>query len=144
VEEQPTSEPDRGSERSDPGARVLYIEDSEVSVELVRVILSQRPVELIAAGDGAEGIERARSRDPDLILLDLGLPDRPGIEVLEELHADPATESIPVVVLTADTAEEQEARLLAAGAIAYLTKPMDNDLFLALVDGILSRRLEGG
>ena len=124
--------------------RVLCIEDSELTIELVRVILAQRPaIELISALNGAEGVERARRQHPALILLDLGLPDRPGIEVLEELRSDAATEEIPVVVLTADTAKEQEARLLAAGAVAYLTKPMDDDLFLALVDGILSRHLEG-
>jgi CheY-like chemotaxis protein len=92
--------------------------------------------------NAADGIEKARSRQPALILLDLGLPDRPGIEVLEDLHSDPATEAIPVVVLTADATKEQEARLLVAGAIAYLTKPMDHDLFLALVDEILSRKPE--
>jgi CheY-like chemotaxis protein len=142
VEEQPRSEREHASEPSLGSTRVLYIEDSEASIEVVRLILSQRPVELIPAMNGAEGIEKARSRQPALILLDLGLPDRPGIEVLEDLHSDPATETIPVVVLTADTTKEQEARLLVAGAIAYLTKPMDHDLFLALVDEILSRKAE--
>ena len=142
MEEQPRSEREHASERSLGGTCVLYIEDSEASIEVVRLILSRRPVELIPAMNAAEGIEKARSRQPAMILLDLGLPDRPGIEVLEDLHSDPATEAIPVVVLTADTTKEQEARLLVAGAIAYLTKPMDHDLFLALVDEILSRKAE--
>ena len=142
MEEQATPEPDRDGERSLTGARILYIEDSEVSIELVRAILSRRPVELIPALTGADGIDRARSQSPVMILLDLGLPDRPGIEVLEELRSDPATEGIPVVVLTADTNKEQEARLLVAGAMAYLTKPMDHDLFLALVDETLRRHPE--
>jgi CheY-like chemotaxis protein len=142
VEDKPRSEQERAPGRSPGSARVLYIEDSEASIEVVRLILSQRPVELIPAMNAAEGIEKARSLRPALILLDLGLPDRQGIEVLEDLHSDPATEAIPVVVLTADATKEQEARLLVAGAIAYLTKPMDHELFLALVDGILSREAE--
>lgn len=120
--------------------RVLCIEDSALSIKAVEEILSRRPtVDLVPAMTAAEGLELARSEPPKMIILDLGLPDRPGIEVLDELLADERTKSIPVVVLTAETAPVQQARLLMSGAIAYLTKPMNEELFLALVDECLSR-----
>jgi CheY-like chemotaxis protein len=125
-----------------PGrARVLYIEDSELSITVLEGVLAQRPtVDLVAAMDGSAGIEKARGVLPSLIILDLGLPDMPGIEVLEELRSAEETAKIPVIVLTADTDAQQEARLLEAGALAYLTKPMNEDLFLGLVDEVLSGR----
>jgi DNA-binding response OmpR family regulator len=123
---------------SRPRARVLYIEDDQVSVKAVENVLSRRPgLELVAVSKGDEGLALARGDRPLLIILDLGLPDRPGIDVLEELRSDRATREIPVMVLTADTTPEQQARLLVAGAFAYLTKPFSPELLLALVDEIL-------
>jgi len=120
-------------------SRVLYIEDSALAIRVVEEILGKRPtVDLIPAMTAADGIAKARSEQPRLIILDLGLPDRSGVEVLNELRADESTSQIPVLVLTADTDPEQEARLLVSGALAYLTKPMDENLFLALVDECLS------
>jgi len=121
-------------------SKLLYIEDSALAIKVVEELLSRRPtVDLIPAMTAGEGIEKAREELPAMIILDLGLPDRPGIEVLEELRSDRGTSKIPVLVLTADTDPEMEARLLVAGALAYLTKPMDKNLFLALVDETLSR-----
>jgi CheY-like chemotaxis protein len=121
-------------------SRILYIEDSALAIKVVEEILGKRPtVDLVPAMTAADGLERARNERPKMIILDLGLPDRPGIEVLGELQADERTSWIPVLVLTADTDPEQEARLLVSGALAYLTKPMDENLFLALVDECLSR-----
>jgi CheY-like chemotaxis protein len=118
---------------------VLYIEDSALAIKVVEEILAKRPtVDLVPAMTAADGLAKARGELPRMIILDLGLPDRPGIEVLEELRSDPDTSRIPVLVLTADTDPEMEARLLVAGALAYLTKPMDENLFLALVDETLS------
>jgi len=120
-------------------SRVLYIEDSALAIKVVEEILAKRPtVDLVPAMTAADGIAKARSEQPRLIILDLGLPDRSGVEVLDELRADESTSQIPVLVLTADTDPEQEARLLVSGALAYLTKPMDENLFLALVDECLS------
>ena len=119
---------------------VLYIEDSALAIKVVEEILAKRPtVDLVPAMTAADGIAKAHAEQPKMIILDLGLPDRPGLEVLDELRADQSTSWIPVLVLTADTDPEQEARLLVSGALAYLTKPMDENLFLALVDECLSR-----
>src|SRR5262249_14387291 len=105
---------------------LLYIEDNQSNVRLLeRIVSKRRALRLIIASSGVEGLERARSERPDLILLDLHLPDMPGEEVLRQLWSDPATRSLPVAVLSADATPSQRRRLLSSGAVAYLTKPID-------------------
>ncbi len=82
-------------------------------------------VELYAAMSGSLGFELAREHQPDLILLDLHLPDIPGTELLERLQGDPRTAAIPVVVITADATPAEVQRVRASGVAAYLTKPID-------------------
>jgi len=114
---------------------ILYIEDNLANVQLVERVLSQRPgVELVAAMQGSLGLELARSHRPDLVLLDLNLPDVSGVEVLRRLRADPATASIPVVVISADATANQVERLRQEGVVDYLSKPFDVRRFLAVVD----------
>ncbi|MGH2756508.1 MAG: response regulator [Actinomycetota bacterium] len=86
---------------------------------------------------GALGIELAQQHVPDLVLLDLHLPDLRGEEVLIRLHKDPRTRSIPVVILSADASPGQIERLRASGAAEYLTKPIDVVAFGSLVDRLL-------
>jgi signal transduction histidine kinase len=117
---------------------VLYVEDMVANVRLVEQILKRRPdVTVMPAMLGGLGIDLAREHRPDLVLLDLHLPDVPGEEVLRRLRADPATAAIPVVVLSADATEHQIGRLLAAGAHAYLTKPIGVRNLLEVLDDIL-------
>lgn len=117
---------------------VLYIEDNPANLKLLEQILVYRPeVKLIAAMQGRLGLDLAREHQPDLILLDLDLPDLPGIQVLLMLRADPRTQAIPVVVISADATPHQIERLLASGARAYLTKPMDVQQFLETLNKIL-------
>ncbi|MEZ4410381.1 MAG: response regulator [Polyangiales bacterium] len=117
---------------------VLYIEDNLPNFKLVERALSWLPeVELIEAMQGQVGLDLARARTPDLVLLDLHLPDLPGAEVLARLKADPSLASVPVVVLSADATPRKVEALLAAGATGYLTKPLDLRLFLAAVRGAL-------
>jgi len=119
--------------------KVLYIEDTVTNVRLVEEILRRRPsVHLDAAMLGALGLELARERSPDLILLDLHLPDLGGEQVLERLRADPQTRDIPVVVLSADATGRQREPLLAAGALDYLTKPIAVNALLRAVDRVLA------
>ena len=122
---------------ADP-ATVLYIEDNPSNVQLVETLLSRLPhIRLLTAGSGLAGLESAQRWAPDLILLDLGLPDISGAEVLKRLRADATTIAIPVVVVSADATDSQTARLLAAGAAAYLTKPLDVRLFFGTVEETL-------
>jgi PAS domain S-box-containing protein len=116
-------------------AVVLYIEDNPANLRLVERVLARRPkMKLLSALQGGLGFELAREHQPDLILLDLHLPDVSGDEVLGRLVAEPRTREIPVVVLSADATPGQVDRLLAAGARAYLTKPLDVRKLLTLLD----------
>ncbi len=109
-----------------PGSTVLVVEDNEPNRELLqRVLQRMGDVRVRAAEDGASALRLAREERPDLILLDLGLPDMDGREVLRRLSVDPATSGIPVAVLSADATGERRAELLAAGATRYLTKPFE-------------------
>jgi PAS domain S-box-containing protein len=121
------------------GRRVLYIEDNFSNVTLVEQMLAERPaIELITAMQGRVGLELARKHSPDLVLLDLHLPDLPGWQVLGQLKADAATRDIPVIVISADATAPQIKRLLSSGARAYLTKPLDLAEFFRVVDETLS------
>jgi CheY-like chemotaxis protein len=119
---------------------VLYVEDNLSNIRLIERVLLRRPsIELFVARDGAEGLELAQEKVPDLILLDLNLPVMDGHEVLNRLQKNPRTLGIPVVVITADATSRQKDRLLGAGATDYLTKPLNIKMFLEALD----RALEG-
>jgi CheY-like chemotaxis protein len=115
--------------------RLLYVEDTVANIRLVEEILSARPsVRLLPAGMGSLGIELATEHRPDLVLLDLHLPDLGGAEVLARLRGDDRTRDIPVVVLSADATDRTPGPLLEAGAQAYLTKPISVRELLEVVD----------
>jgi PAS domain S-box-containing protein len=121
---------------------VLYIEDNLSNMRLVERLLAHRtPVQLVPAMKGRLGLELAREHRPDLILLDVHLPDMSGEEVLEQLQADEATKSIPVVVISADATSAQRRSLLDVGARRYLTKPLDLEQFLDVVVTTLAEKV---
>lgn len=120
--------------------RILYIEDNQSNLDLVAQVLSRRPgVELLLATSARAGLDMARHRRPDLILLDLHLPDLPGDEVLYRLRGDPDIARTRVVVVSADATPSRIGQMLALGVDAYLTKPVDVAALLRLVD-VTSRR----
>ena len=120
---------------------LLYVEDNLSNLRLVERTIALRPgVKLIPAMQGRLGLDLARQHRPDLILLDVHLPDISGEQVLRELRADPELGRTPVVVLSADATPGQVQRLLAAGARAYLTKPLDVRRLLTLLDETLPAR----
>lgn len=126
-------EPTSGKTRT-----VLYIEDNLSNLKLIEQILSYRPtIRLLTTTSGKVSLDMARDRSPDLILLDLNLPDLPGPDVLLALQADLRTRDTPVIVVSADATPRQIERLIAAGARAYLTKPLDVQQFLKVVDELL-------
>ena len=119
---------------------VLYIEDNPANIRLMARVLGRRHgVRLVTATSGQMGLEIASTQQPDLILLDLHLPDMPGEDVLHHLGSDDASRQIPVAVLSADATPRQIERLLASGAVAYLTKPLEIAQVLRLVDDRLKR-----
>jgi signal transduction histidine kinase/CheY-like chemotaxis protein len=129
------------------GGTILYVEDNLSNLKLVeRILANHTDLAMISAMTGALGIDLARQHTPDLILLDLNLPDVPGDQVLARLRRDPRTRDIPVVILSADATPGQVDRLLAAGAHEFLAKPIAAAEFLGSLDRMLrlpAREAEG-
>jgi signal transduction histidine kinase/ActR/RegA family two-component response regulator len=133
----PVDQPDRAG----PSLTVLYIEDNLSNLQLVERVLSRRPgVKLISAMRPQLGLDLAGEHRPDLVLLDLHLPDMPGQEVLRRLRANPKLAEIPVVVLSADARPSLIEQLLQEGARAFLTKPLDVKELLELLDDVAAGR----
>jgi CheY-like chemotaxis protein len=124
--------------------KLVYIEDNLPNLRLVERILARRSdIELIPAMQGRLGLDLVREHLPDLVLLDLNLPDLTGQEVLARLRADPRTRALPVLIISADATPGQIERLRSDGALDYLTKPLDIRKFLAVVDAALAGRAVG-
>ena len=118
---------------------VLFVEDNLSNLRLVQHILSQlSPMKIVPAMQGGLAIELSREHRPDVIFLDLDLPDIPGHQVLTRLRSEPTTRDIPVVIMSADATDGQRERLLAAGAFAYLSKPLDVKEFIETIDRALN------
>jgi signal transduction histidine kinase/ActR/RegA family two-component response regulator len=130
-ERDPEPEPGHGA---GPGT-VLYVEDNLSNVRLLERVLQRRPqLRMLVAMLGTLALDMAREHRPDLVLLDLHLPDLSGEHVLRSLRSDPRTAALPIVMLSADATSGQRARLIAQGATAYLTKPFDVTKLLDVLD----------
>jgi len=114
---------------------ILTIEDQADIRRLIRMTLEFEGIDVIEAGNGAEGLVLARRHRPDLILLDVMMPGLSGLQVSQALAADPALSHIPVLMLTALAQDGDVAAGLAAGARAYLTKPFSPMELLNVVQG---------
>jgi PAS domain S-box-containing protein len=120
---------------------VLYVEDNLSNFRLLELAMEDwGGIKLLSAVQGQIGLELAKAHKPDLILLDLHLPDIPGYEVLNILKSDPSTADIPVVVISADAMSRQIKRLIEAGAHEYLTKPIDLRRLGSVVRAVLEKR----
>jgi CheY-like chemotaxis protein len=132
-------EPAAGAQR-----RVLYIEDNLPNLELMQQLMTRwANVALLSAMQGRLGLDLAAQHQPDLILLDVHLPDLSGHEVLQLLQDDARTRDIPVVVVSADATDRQIQQFLSAGARAYITKPFDVRRLLAMVEEFLTAPTPG-
>ena len=108
-----------------PGNRVLVVEDNTDNLELVRFLLERAGYQVLDAHNGAQGMEVARRELPDLILMDLSLPDVDGWTAGRELKADPKTAHIPMLALTAHTLPGDRKRAIDSGFDGYLSKPLN-------------------
>ncbi len=117
--------------------KILYVEDNEDNVYMLTRRLSRKGYDMIAAGDGAKGIEMARAELPALILMDLSLPVLDGWEATRQLKADPETQNIPVIALTAHAMAGDREKALAAGCDDFDTKPVELDRLLGKMAALL-------
>jgi CheY-like chemotaxis protein len=105
--------------------RILYVEDNDDNIYMLKNRLTRAGFTVIIATDGAQGVAMAASEQPDLILMDLTLPNVDGEEATRRIKADPATRSIPVIALTANAMPEDREKALAAGCDDFDTKPVE-------------------
>lgn len=121
-------------------AKILVVDDEPDALELVSFNLKAAGYEVVTAADGQEAIKKARQHAPDLILLDVMLPEVDGLEVCKLLRRDPATTGIPVIMLTAKAAEIDRVLGLELGADDYITKPFSPRELMLRVKNLLRRR----
>jgi len=118
---------------------VLVVDDEPHVIELIRVTLEDERVRVVQAPDGGSAVDLASELEPDLIFLDVNLPDMSGLEVCRRLRRHSRLAGARIVMLTAAAQQDDIARGLAAGATNYLTKPFSPVRLLSLVEGLLPR-----
>ncbi len=118
--------------------KVLYIDDEPDNIELLTRRLVRRGFEVVGLLSAVEGIAKAEEWQPDVILMDIKMPVMDGFEATARLKANPATQKIPVIALTAHAMKEDEEKVKAAGADAYATKPVDFPALLEKINSIAS------
>ncbi len=118
--------------------RVLLVDDSETVLQLEKMILRDLGFEMATAKNGRLALQQIAAQKPDLVLLDMMMPDMDGIETLRHLKENPETRTIPIVVVTTKGDPEMSSRALAAGCDEYVTKPVDKIELLAKIKGLLS------
>ncbi len=130
-----------GESKSTEQCDVLYIEDDPGTFASVKLLLgSKRGLKVLRATNGETGVAFAQTCSPNLILLDLDLPDIHGSEVIQRLQKEQASAGVPVVVVSGDATPSQIERLLVLGARNYLTKPLMAEPFLAVIDEVLEEK----
>ena len=120
-----------------PTARILVVDDDRLLRQMVRDLLEGADFAVAEAVDGADGVTQAAALQPDLILLDLMMPNVDGYTACQRLKADPATQTIPVIFLTASADPSLNRRAYALGAVACLTKPFRREALVAVVQTTL-------
>lgn len=124
-------------------AKVLIVDDEPDVLELIGFNLRKAGIEVVTAPDGAQALRKASETAPDLIVLDLMMPEIDGLDVCKLLRADPRTTTIPIIMLTAKAAEADRVLGLELGADDYLTKPFSPRELLLRIKGLLGRRHVG-
>jgi two-component system cell cycle response regulator DivK len=119
--------------------RILIVEDNMDNYELVRFVLERAGYDVFLAVNGRDGVDAARLQKPDLILMDLGLPEMDGWTASQKLKSDEATKSIPVYALSAHTLPQDRKRAMQAGCDGYVTKPIHVQSFLEIINGTFEK-----
>ena len=119
--------------------KILLVEDSELSRDMLARRLARRGYEVVIAVDGGQGVTLARTEAPDLILMDMNLPVLDGSEATRQLRAAPATRSIPIIALTAHAMSGDREKALEAGCDDYDTKPIELERLLGKIEVLLKK-----
>jgi len=135
----PTEKREGGSLGGEEHSLVVYVEDNPANVTFMRDVLGEfDALELVTAPTAEMGIELARGRRPDVVVMDINLPGASGFDALRRLREDPTTKGIPVIALTAAASERDKERGLQAGFFRYLTKPVNVDELIAALEALLA------
>ena len=121
-------------------AYILLVEDTQDNREIAEIILRDAGHTVLSVADGASGMVAAATAQPDLILMDLALPQIDGWEATRRIKADPATRDIPVIAFTAHVLQEEAERARAAGCAAVIAKPFEIDMLLREIDTLINQR----
>jgi CheY-like chemotaxis protein len=116
---------------------VLVVDDAPLNRKLIRTILAKRKIRVLEAGDAEQAFELIKERRPDLVLMDLQLPGINGLEATRVLKSDPATNDIPVVILSAGSLSEDDLEMRQAGCAGLILKPFGAEEFLNTVSSLL-------
>ena len=118
---------------------VLVIDDDPVILELLRVNFEIEGFDVICAADGEEGLQRAQAEHPDVVISDIMMPRRDGLQLLSDLKRDPATHDLPVILLSAKAQKNEVQQGLDLGADDYITKPFDPLELIDRLNAVMSR-----
>ena len=121
--------------------RILIVEDNDLNLKLFRDLLGAHGYETLETKEGMEAINITRNEHPDLILMDIQLPEISGLDVTRRIKADPAICDIPIIAVTAFAMKDDEERILAAGCEAYLSKPISITTFMETVRRFLGEKV---
>lgn len=119
-------------------AKILLVEDNELNRDMLSRRLARKGFDIVTAEDGAQGVEKARSEAPNLILMDLNLPVMDGWEATRQLKSDSATRAIPIIALTAHAMSDDQERAIAVGCDGFDTKPVDLPRLLGKIEKLLA------
>ena len=124
----PSDEPPRSAPK-----RILIVEDNELNMKLLNDVLEAYGYDIVKTASGAAVLELARQHRPDLVLMDIQLPDVSGLDAVRQLKGDPQTLAIPVIAVTAKALKTDRERAMTAGASDYLSKPVDESQLVDLI-----------
>lgn len=123
-----------------PNIRILIVEDNEDNQELMRFLLERAGYDVIAVQNGLEGVETARREKPDIILMDLSLPELDGWSAARQIRADDQLKRTPLIAVTAHTLPGDRRKALAAGFDSYISKPINIHMFDITVGKVLEQK----
>jgi len=118
--------------------RILVVEDNEYNLYLIRFMMEKHGYHVIEAREGMQGVELAIKEKPDLILMDVQLPDINGLEAVRRIRSSEIDTKIPIIALTSYAMAGDREKALAAGCTSYIAKPIDPDTFMAEIEKFLA------